>query len=66
MFYTINKNILQFGDMQNFPPSFRENFHMSDQHFDEIFNKIEKHLEPVKYSRPDVIPPRAKLAMVLE
>lgn len=39
---------------------------MNDEHFEYIFKKIEKHLEPIKRSRPDVIHPRAKLAMVLE
>lgn len=59
-------HVFQFDDLKGFPPSFRENFHMSNRKFDDIYNKIKKHLEPVKYSRPDVISPRAKLAMVLE
>ncbi|XP_055308008.1 uncharacterized protein LOC129572115 isoform X2 [Sitodiplosis mosellana] len=55
-----------FADIKSFPPSFRENFHMTNQHFDDIFNKIEQHLQPARYVRQDIIPPRAKLAMVLE
>lgn len=52
--------------MRSFPPSFRENFHMTDEHFDYILHKVEKHLKPLKYVRSDIIPPRSKLAMVLE
>lgn len=59
-------HVFQFDDLKGFPPSFQENFHMTNREFDDIYIKIKKHLEPVKYSRPDVIPPRAKLAMVLE
>lgn len=69
--YTIRKLMYvtfayQFVDMRSFPPSFRENFHMTHQDFEAIYNKIKRHLEPIKYSRPDIISPRAKLAMVLE
>lgn len=58
--------MFQFGDLQQSPNTFRENFHMDDESFDNIYRKIEKHLIPRKFSRPDIIPPRAKLAMVLE
>lgn len=39
---------------------------MDDEGFERIYRKIEKHLVPLKLSRPDIIPSRAKLAMVLE
>lgn len=52
--------------MQKYPNSFRENFHMDDHNFEYIYNKIEKHLVQRRYVRRDIIPPRAKLAMVLE
>ncbi|XP_055919377.1 putative nuclease HARBI1 isoform X2 [Eupeodes corollae] len=55
-----------FDDMMNYPASFRENFHMSYEQFHYIYDKIETHLKPVKYSRADIIPAKAKLAMVLE
>lgn len=58
--------MFQFADLKSFPPSFQENFHMTDRDFNDIYDKFKKHLEPRKYSRPDVIPPRAKFAMVLE
>lgn len=63
MFFIIS---FQFDDLQRFPNTFRENFHMDQNGFEVIYRKIEKHLVPAKYLRPDVIPPRAKLAMVLE
>lgn len=52
--------------MTDYAPSFHENFHMNEQHFNYIFEKIKKHLEPARYVRLDIIPPKAKLSMVLE
>lgn len=52
--------------MTNYAPCFYENFHMTEQQFDYILGKIQKHLEPARFVRHDIIGPRAKLAMVLE
>lgn len=63
LYYSI---LLKFSDMQAYQPSFRENFHMEEAHFNHIFSKIKAHIEPNKISRPDVIKPEIKLAAVLE
>lgn len=52
--------------MVNFTPAFKENFHMDIAAFENIFSKVEGILEPKNMSRPDVIPPKQKLAMVIE
>lgn len=52
--------------MTNYEPSFRENFHMTEQQFDYILGKIQKHLEPARSVRKDIISPKAKLSMILE
>lgn len=62
----IQIHIFQYADMTNYAPTFRENFHMSEQQFDYILEKIKKHLEPARHVRRDIISPRAKLSMVLE
>lgn len=46
--------------------TFKKNFRMSTESFDHIFRLIEGHLTDKKNNRPDKIPPRQKLAMVLE
>lgn len=59
-FYTINHcstnvNMMffeQFKDLRNFEPSFRENFHMDESHFQNIFEKVKHRLDPIKCSRP--------------
>lgn len=66
LFHKTNINSFQYFDLQRFPNTFRENFHMTEAHFEDIYQKIKPHLLPKKRSRPDMIPPRAKLAMVLE
>lgn len=39
---------------------------MDECHFQDIFDKVKGRLAPIKLSRPDVIPPDLKLAVVLE
>lgn len=45
---------------------FKENFHMSVDDFNELYKKIEHRLISNINTRPDRIPPKAKLAIVLE
>lgn len=52
--------------MIKFPQIFYANFHMDKNTFDELFKKIEKHLEPKRDTRPDAIPPEHRLALALE
>ncbi|XP_053692619.1 putative nuclease HARBI1 [Sabethes cyaneus] len=46
---------------------FRENFHMSKENFDLLFNLVKDELVPKRNTRPkDAIPPKLKLALVIE
>lgn len=45
---------------------FKENFHMSVHDFSELYTKIEHLIDGEINRRPDRIPPKAKLAIVLE
>lgn len=56
----------QFPDMIQFPEIFHENFHMDKALFDELFNKLERYLQPTRDTRPDAIPPEHRLALTLE
>lgn len=52
--------------MTHYEPSFRENFHMTQEQFDYILAKTQKHLEPARFVRHDIIAAKAKLSMILE
>lgn len=52
--------------MTNYSPVFKENFHMSVGCFNSLFERVEGILESTINLRPDKIPPKEKLAMVLE
>lgn len=46
---------------------FRENFHMSKENFDLLFDLVKDELVPKRNTRPkDAIPPKLKLALVIE
>lgn len=45
---------------------FYENFHMDESTFEQIFSMVEPYLLPKRHSRPDIIDPKLKLAVVLE
>lgn len=56
-----------FEDMVNGDRFFKDNFHMSKETFDHLFELVEKDLNPKRNTRPkDAIPPRLKLALVIE
>ena len=48
------------------PSVFYENFHMDEATFEEIFLLVEPYLLPKRCTRPDIIDPKLKLAVVLE
>lgn len=52
--------------MLNFPEAFDENFHMSNEMFELLYSKVEKHLQPKRDTRIDAITPRQRLAIALE
>ncbi|XP_016972800.1 protein ALP1-like [Drosophila rhopaloa] len=57
------------SDFQNLlktPSMFFENFHMSEKSFNTLFGMVEEYLIPKRNTRPDAIPIKAKLAIVLE
>lgn len=45
---------------------FEENFHMSVEQFNDLFEKLHVHLQPLSATRKDAILPMHKLAAVLE
>ncbi|KAL7726070.1 hypothetical protein ACLKA6_008528 [Drosophila palustris] len=55
-----------FENMTQTPKVFAENFHMSEANFNYLFSLVEPFLQPKKNSRPDAIPLKAKLCVVLE
>ncbi|XP_041448920.1 putative nuclease HARBI1 isoform X2 [Drosophila obscura] len=48
------------------PSVFFENFHMTEKDFCGLFGLVEPYLVPNRNTRPEAIPPKAKLAIVLE
>lgn len=56
----------QFDALEADNTAFRENFHMSQKDFYALLSKVEPLLLPKKLTRSDVVPPKMKLAMVLE
>lgn len=53
--------------MMQFDAEFMANYHMTPACFAVLFQRIEKHLLPKRNTRPfDGIPPKHRLAMVLE
>ncbi|XP_044314273.1 putative nuclease HARBI1 isoform X2 [Drosophila rhopaloa] len=48
------------------PSMFFENFHMPQKSFNTLFGMVEQYLIPKRNTRPDAIPIKAKLAIVLE
>lgn len=52
--------------MRTHERTFEENFHMSVQQFDYIFERTEKLLVAKKNTRKDNIEPKQKLAITLE
>ncbi|KAL7725026.1 hypothetical protein ACLKA6_002989 [Drosophila palustris] len=57
---------VSFQNMTQTPKVFAENFHMSEANFNYLFSLVEPFLQPKKNSRPDAIPLKAKLCVVLE
>ncbi|KAM8701824.1 hypothetical protein ACLKA7_000673 [Drosophila subpalustris] len=55
-----------FENMIESPKVFLENFHMSEANFNYLFSLVEPYLQPKRNYRPDAIPPKAKLCVVLE
>ncbi|XP_070854460.1 putative nuclease HARBI1 isoform X4 [Drosophila suzukii] len=55
-----------FQNLVNTPSMFFENFHMPESSFNALFGLVEQHLIPKRNTRPDAIPLKAKLAIVLE
>jgi len=45
---------------------FFENFHMPESSFNALFGLVEQYLIPKRNTRPDAIPLKAKLVIVLE
>nr|XP_029720700.1 uncharacterized protein LOC115262436 [Aedes albopictus] len=45
---------------------FTQNFHMEEEHFEELFQKVKHRLEPKRCTRPDGISPKHRLAYTLE
>lgn len=56
----------QFDALEADNTAFRENFHMSQMDFYALLRKVEPLLVPKKKTRSDAVPPKMKLAMVLE
>lgn len=53
--------------MMQFDEEFYSTFHMNTTIFEELFERIEKHLLPKRKSLPiDQIPPRHRLVLTLE
>lgn len=48
------------------PSMFYENFHMPQKTFNRLFGLVEQYITPKRNTRPDAIPIKAKLIMVLE
>ncbi|KAM8714560.1 hypothetical protein ACLKA7_000002 [Drosophila subpalustris] len=55
-----------FQNMVQNPNMFYQNFHMGESQFNHLFSLVEPFLVPKRNSRPDAIPLKAKLAIVLE
>ena len=55
-----------FEDLLKNEKYFHQQFHMSPASFQKIYERIEHLLLPQRISRPDVIGPKMKLAVVLE
>lgn len=64
--FLTNLFCLQFEDMKENSSLFYENFHMEHTTFERIYGLIEPYLLPKRRSRPDIIDPKLKLAVVLE
>lgn len=47
-------------------PEFAKNFHMNMEQFDELCQRLRHRLEAKKYSRPDCISSKHRLAYTLE
>lgn len=52
--------------MQNWAPEFMANFHMEQELFDELFQRIRHKLEPIRPTRHDGINAKQRLAYTLE
>nr|XP_036674941.1 protein ANTAGONIST OF LIKE HETEROCHROMATIN PROTEIN 1-like [Drosophila suzukii] len=55
-----------FQNLVNTPSMFFENFHMPESSFNALFGLVEQYLIPKRNTRPDAIPLKAKLVIVLE
>lgn len=52
--------------MCKWTPQFKSNCHMDTKNFDDLFNRLEKRLQPKRLTRPDAIEPKQRLAYTLE
>lgn len=52
--------------MRQWKPEFTANFHMEQEHFDELFVRLRPQLEPKRHTRPDGISAKQRLAYTLE
>ncbi|KAL7724673.1 hypothetical protein ACLKA6_012331 [Drosophila palustris] len=55
-----------FENLTKTPRAFIENFHMSETSFEYLFSLVEPYLVPKRNLRPDAIPLKSKLAIVIE
>lgn len=55
-----------FDDMRSWSREFTQNFHMEEEHFEELLQKVKHRLEPKRCTRPDGISPKHRLAYTLE
>lgn len=52
--------------MRDWNPQFTTNFHMEQEQFDGLFDRIRHRLEPKRHTRADAIGAKQRLAYTLE
>lgn len=52
--------------MRQWNDEFTQNFHMNEEQFDELFQKVKHRLEPKRCTRPDGISAKQRLVYTLE